>query len=111
MGHTESVSRDGLIVCTCQGKEYTARDAIDLALFRGAIKGPWNEFLRTIAATNHAEELDLELDPDAIDAAAESFRYEHDLITAEETERWLAKRALTLEDFSDYFARGYWRSI
>jgi hypothetical protein len=31
------------------------------------------------------------------------------LITAEETERWLADRALTLSDFSDYFLRHYWR--
>jgi hypothetical protein len=111
MGQTESVSRDGLIVCACQGKEYTARDTIDAALFRGAIEGPWNEFLHNIAANRHAEELDLDLDPDAIDAAAEFFRYQHDLITAEETEHWLADHALTLQDFSDYFARQYWRSI
>jgi len=110
MGHTESVSRDGLIVCTCRGNEYSARDAIDAAFFRGTLAPVWKEFLQTVAATNHADELELDLDPDAIDASAEHFRYEHDLITAEETETWLAARALTLEDFSDYFARQYWRS-
>ena len=31
----------------------------------------------------------------------------HDLITAEETEAWLANRGLTFDDFSDYFARQY----
>ena len=46
-----------------------------------------------------------ESNDDAIDAAAQAFRYEHDLITAEETERWLADRGLTLSDFGDYFAR------
>jgi hypothetical protein len=110
MGHTESVSRDGLIVCMCRGNEYRARDAIDAAFFRGTLAPVWKEFLQTVAATNHADELELDLDPDAIDASAEHFRYEHDLITAEETETWLAARALTLEDFSDYFARQYWRS-
>ena len=31
----------------------------------------------------------------------------HDLITAEETEKWLSNRGVTFEDFSDYFARQY----
>ena len=47
-----------------------------------------------------ADEQDLEFDDDAIDAAAERFRYDHDLITAEETEQWLAGRGLALDDFS-----------
>jgi hypothetical protein len=51
--------------------------------------------------------LELELDESAISAAAEEFRYRHDLITAEETEKWLTNRGLTFEDFSDYFARQY----
>jgi hypothetical protein len=54
-----------------------------------------------------ADELELELDESAISAAAEEFRYRHDLITAEETESWLANRGLTFDDFSDYFARQY----
>ena len=64
-------------------------------------------FLRHMAAEERADELELELDESAISAAAEHFRYRHDLITAEETERWLAIRGLTFEDFSDYFARQY----
>ena len=51
---------------------------------------------------------DLEIDDSAIDAAAEQFRYQHDLITAEETERWLEERGLDLGDFSAYFVRHYW---
>ncbi|MEP6685523.1 MAG: hypothetical protein ABJB22_01990, partial [Verrucomicrobiota bacterium] len=42
--------------------------------------------------------------------AAQAFRYAHNLITAEETEHWLEERGLTLEDFSDYFIRTYWRN-
>lgn len=64
-------------------------------------------FLRHVAAEERADEMEVELDESAISAAAEHFRYCHDLITAEETERWLASRGLTFEDFSDYFARQY----
>ena len=110
MAEIQPVSRDGLVVCACRGREYKARDAIDAALFRGELESIWEEFLCKINAEARAKELELELDEDAIDGMAELFRYEHDLITAEETERWLEQRGLTLEDFSDYFALCYWRT-
>jgi hypothetical protein len=108
MADAQSVSHDGLVVCAYGGKEYKARDAIDAALFRGQIQAPWKEFLCRVKAEKRAEELELELDDDAINEAAESFRYQQDLITAEETEQWLGARGLTLDDFSDYLARQYW---
>ncbi len=107
MPGTESVSHDDLIVCTCGSQEYTPRDAIEAALFRGELDSTWKEFLRCAQAEKRADELDIDLDESAIAAAAEAFRYEHDLITAEETEAWLAARGLTLDDFSDYFTRRY----
>jgi hypothetical protein len=105
MANTESLSHDGLIVCACGGQEFSARDAIEAALFRGHLHGLWRIFQQRVAAEKQAEEAELELDEEAIDAAAEQFRYEHDLITAEETEQWLATRGLNLDDFGDYFAR------
>jgi hypothetical protein len=107
MPNTESVSHDDLIVCACENKEYTARDAIDAALFRDELDSKWNEFLRCVESEKRVDELDLDLDDDAIATAAEDFRYDHDLITAEETEAWLANRGLTLDDFTDYFTRQY----
>jgi hypothetical protein len=107
MSSTESVSPHDIIVCACGTQEYTARDAIDAAIFRGEFEDKWQNFLRHIAAEKRADELELELDESAISAAAEEFRYRYDLITAEETEAWLANRGLTLDDFSDYFARRY----
>src|SRR5262245_52145612 len=107
MSSTESVSPDDVIVCACGSHEYTARDAIDAACFRGELEDRWQTFLRHIAAEERADELDLELDESAISAAAEEFRYRHDLITAEETEAWLAHRGLTFNNFSDYFARQF----
>jgi hypothetical protein len=94
-------------VCACGTQEYTARDAIDAAIFRGEFEQKWQTFLRHVAAEWRADELELELDESAISVAAEDFRYRHDLITAEETEAWLANRGLTFDDFSDYFARQY----
>ena len=107
MSSTESVSPYDVIVCACGTQEYTARDAVDAAVFRGELEEKWQAFLRHVAAEERADELELELDESAISAAAEEFRYRHDLITAEETERWLANRGVTFEEFSDYFARQY----
>ena len=110
MADTESVSHGDLIVCACGSKEYCARDVIEAAFFRGEAEPVWTEFLRGAAADDHAVEQDLDLPDGAIESAAEEFRYQHDLITAEETERWLADHALTMADFTDYFTRQYWRT-
>lgn len=110
MAQIQSVSRDGLVVCACGGKEYNVRDAIDAALFRAELESVWKEFLSSVAAEEQAKKSQLDPDYGAIEEMAELFRYEHDLITAEETEQWLADRGLTLEDFSDYFARRCWRT-
>lgn len=84
-----------------------ARDAIDAAIFRGELAERWETFLHDVAAEERADELEVELNESAISAAADEFRYRHDLITAEEAEAWLANRGLTFDDFSDYFARRY----
>src|SRR5213592_3317580 len=107
MATTDSTSGFDLIVCACGEHEYTAHDAIDAAIFRGELGVKWKEFLDEVEAEKRADELDLDLDESAISSAAEAFRYEYDLITAEETEAWLANRGLTFDDFSDYFARQY----
>src|SRR5207249_7063959 len=107
METTESTSGLDLLVCACRGQEYTARDAIDAAIFRGELDVKWKEFLHQVAAERRADELDVEPDESAISGAAEAFRYQYDLITAEETEAWLANRSLTFDDFSDYFTRQY----
>jgi hypothetical protein len=110
MPGTESVSHCDLVVCACREHVYTARDAIDAAIFRGELETKWKEFLERVEAEKQADELGLDLDESAISSAAEAFRYEKDLITAEETEAWLTNRGLTLDDFIDYFSRQYWRS-
>src|SRR5881392_3272965 len=102
-----SAPRHDLIVCACGKRQYLARDAIDAAIFRGELEVRWKEFLEAVEAEKRSDELDLDLDGAAISSAADAFRYEYDLITAEETEAWLGTRGLTLDDFTDYFPRHY----
>ncbi|HJT45988.1 MAG TPA: hypothetical protein VJ721_06905 [Chthoniobacterales bacterium] len=111
MDQTESTSIGEVVICACRSKEYTARDVIDAALFRGELDSIWKEFLIDLKVEERADELELEIDHDAVDAAAELFRYHHDLITAEETEQWLEARSLTLENFTDYFIRHSWGAV
>jgi hypothetical protein len=108
MATPESVSGFDLIVCACGEQEYTARDGIDAAIFRGELEIKWKEFLQTVEAERYSDELDLDLDGAAIFSARDAFRYEYDLITAEETEEWLGNHGLTPDDFIDYFTRHYW---
>lgn len=97
-----------MILCTCAKRDYKTRDVIDAAAWRGDLDESWNRLLLSLEAEKQAEESELDYDDDEIDAAAEAFRYERDLITAEETEKWLSTRSLTLDDFGDYFTRQYW---
>jgi hypothetical protein len=108
MDSDEPVSRAEIVLCECQGEGYIPRDVIDYALFRGKLSEPWQTFLREFATAARADELDLESDDDLFDQLGEAFRYRHDLITAEETERWLQARNLNLDDFSDYLVRQCW---
>ena len=107
MASTESTSGLDLVVCACGEQEYTARDAIDAAIFRGELGVKWKEFLDEVEAEKRADELDLDFDAAAISSAVEAFRYEYDLITTQETEAWLSKRGLTFDDFGEYFTRQY----
>ena len=108
MAQVETDAIENRVVFVSVEDSFTVRDLIDAAHFRGEVEPVWRDLLRLVAAGNKANESDLEIDDAAIDTAAEQFRYQHDLITAEETERWLDERGLTLGDFSAYFVRHYW---
>ncbi len=107
----EGSQKEGIeskVVFTSGNESFTVRELIDAACVRGELEPIWNELLRLVAAEKKADKKELEIDDAAIDQAAEAFRYERDLITAEEAEQWLEERGLTLTDFSDYFVRHYW---
>lgn len=108
MSEQNTPAIDGTIVFVSGKHPWTVRDIIEAAHFRGELQPACDELLRLVAAEAKGETEELEYDDAAVDAAAETFRYEHDLITAEETEQWLAQRGLTLGDFAAYFVRHYW---
>jgi hypothetical protein len=85
-------------------RSWSVDDVIVAAHFRGELDGWWKEVLRWDACESRGTDPG-GADEAALQSAIEQFRYERDLITAEETERWLEARGLTLDDFSDYFVR------
>ncbi len=100
--------RESRVIFSRDEENFTARDVIDAALVRGDLARPWEDFVRALECERRATEEEIELDESAIDSAAVAFRYQHDLITAEETERWLDDRGVTMEEFGEYFARQFW---
>lgn len=103
-----AITRESRVIFSRGERGFTAKDVVDCALVRGEIDSLWKEFLRVAECDRLANERELELDDSALDSAAIAFRYKHDLITAEETERWLEDRGVSLAEFSEYFARQYW---
>src|SRR4051812_15579402 len=87
-------------------REVTVGDVIDAAHVRGELEPCWKRLLALEAAVRQGLAA-VELDESALQALSEQFRYDRDLITEEETERWLGARGLTLDDFSGYFLRRY----
>ncbi|HTS88925.1 MAG TPA: hypothetical protein VMG41_10575 [Gemmatimonadales bacterium] len=77
----------------------------DIMLFTHRVGG-WSEVLDGIAdglaGVRHAERLpedEAEALEEAVDSAAAEFRYDRELITAEETEAWLAERGVTATEW------------
>lgn len=91
------------VLFLAEGTPYTVDDAVTAAIFRGSLDTAIRETLELAAAEERAEEEGFEPDDDALQASSESFRYEHDLITAGETEEWLEGRGLTTDDFGAWF--------
>jgi len=88
--------------------EFTVQDILAHGWFLGELQAPWGELTNGIACEERASELDLEPNDDVLNAMSEEFRYARDLLTIEETERWLLARDLTEEDFNEYLVRRYW---
>ncbi len=95
-------------VFRCADRLVTVSEIIAAAYFRDELEPMWQRLLRAVAAEKKAAETDLEPDELTLQSVSEVFRYERDLITAEETEQWLTERGLTCDAFTDYFERRYW---
>lgn len=105
---SEPITRENRVIFSRGEREFSAREVVDCAVLRGEIDPLWREFARVGECDRLANEQGLEADESAVDAAAIAFRYQYDLITAEETERWLENRGVSVGEFGEYFARKYW---
>jgi hypothetical protein len=97
------------LVFACDNCEYSLGDIIDSAWLAGELEESWYALLQGLACEEVAVERGLQLDSAWLQTASEEFRYERDLLTVEETERWLEARQVSTQQFNDYFLRRYWR--
>src|SRR5437660_12111263 len=104
---SQPITRENRVIFSSGERGFTAKEVVDCAVVRGEIEPLWNDFLRVAECDRLANERELELDDSAIDLTAIAFRYKHDLITAEETQRWLEDRGVSVPEVSEYFARQY----
>lgn len=86
-------------------------EVLRAAHFRGELQSCASRVGWKMACEEEAKRLILEADNDAIDAMVTRFRYENDLISAEETEAWLDCRGLNTDEFQAYFDRCHWWEI
>jgi hypothetical protein len=97
------------VVFAAAGRDFTVHDVLLAARHRGDLVPIEAETAEALACARYAEEEGFEIDENAAQAASVEYRYQKDLVTAEDTERWLEQHGLTLDDFGAYFERRHWR--
>jgi hypothetical protein len=75
-----------------------------MSFARRICEGSWSR-IGSVCQCARIEANGLETDESVLQARSEEFRISRDLISAEETERWLGERGLSLDDFSDFLSR------
>jgi len=96
-------------VFVADGRPITVGDVVLAAHARGELQPAWTRLLVLLECEQQAEIAEEEgPDDERLQTMSDQFRYERDLITAEETERWLGDRGLTLDDFNAHLLRHYW---
>lgn len=78
-----------------EDRVYTVDDVLDAAEFRGELQNFWKEYLKAVAFEAAAESQGQEASSSEVQSRSEEFRYSHDLVTAQETENWLGRRAIS----------------
>jgi len=93
------------------GASVTIGEVLRAALFRGDLDPALARLSRKMECADQAVKLGLDPDGEAIDQMAIQFRYDNDLISAEETEAWLESRGLDADQFQAYFEGSYWMEV
>jgi hypothetical protein len=90
-------------------RAYTWRDVVAAAVLRGDWSVLEQQTRLGLALVQQAEEQDARPSEEQIEAAGQEFRYERELITAEEMEAWLGRFGITVDDWMDYVERSLLR--
>ena len=92
----------GRAVFAAGGTEYVWDDIVLAADLRGDWSGVCERVRQGIACLEKLNEEEGCLSEEEVDAAADEFRYERDLVSAQEMEEWLDRWGLTVESWMDY---------
>jgi hypothetical protein len=94
-----------LVLFHAGDRAFTVRQVLSAADFRGEL-GPVRQAAREgLACQRYGEDEAFETDLEDLNQAAEVYREDRDLTTAEDTERWLSQHSLTVDDFSEWLER------
>ncbi len=86
-------------------RAYTWRDVVTAAVLRGDWSVLEQQTRLGLALVEQAESRNARPSEEEIEAAGQEFRYERELITAEEMESWLGRYGITVDDWVDYVER------
>jgi hypothetical protein len=87
------------------GRQYQWLDVFLAAMLRGHWQAFERRLLGGLACVVAADADGTRPDDARVDAEAATFRYDRDLLTAEETTRWLEGRGLDVEAWTDFLVR------
>ncbi len=93
------------------GRPVLFREILQSAVVRGDLDSFLEQTIAAWRAQTEAQNSGLEAEESSVEGLMEDYRYDRDLVSAEETERWLAQWGLTPEDFLDHFVRRYWAGV
>jgi hypothetical protein len=96
-------------VFEARGRTYTLGHVFAAAAFGGWIGGFWKELEDGLACAAYAGDEGFEIETAELQESADRFRYQRNLVTAEETERWLSDRDVDEDDLVGWLERRYWR--
>lgn len=90
------------------GRTYTLGHVFAAAAFGGWTGGFWTILEDSLCCAAYAAEEGFDIDAAELQSAADQLRLDRNLVTAEETERWLAERDVDEDELAGYLERRYW---
>jgi hypothetical protein len=84
---------------------FSWEDVVLTAYFIGGIAGLERRIKSALATENHLAAIGQALTDEEVEQSGNAWRYERDLISADDLERWLQTRAISLDEWSAYIRR------